>query len=109
MHEFPDFIAALPELDLPFEGVSGHVLQGERQQVAFLSFAQDLSVPEHSHRAQWELVLAGAVTLRMQGTERTYRRGDSFYIPEGVMRGADVEACYRAIIFFDQADRFRAK
>jgi quercetin dioxygenase-like cupin family protein len=101
MHEFPDFITALPELDLPFEGASGRVLQGERQQVAFLSFAKDLSVPEHSHRAQWELVLAGTVTLRMQGTERVYRPGDSFYIPEGVVHGADVHAGYRAIIFFD--------
>jgi quercetin dioxygenase-like cupin family protein len=109
MHDFPDFITRLPELDIPFDGSSGHLLQAESQQVAFVRFEKDVQVPEHSHRAQWELVIAGEVKLRMQGEERSYRPGESFYIPEGVVHGADVRAGYRAIVFFDQADRYRAK
>jgi quercetin dioxygenase-like cupin family protein len=109
MQDFPSFIKQLPELDLPFGGASGHLLQGETQQVAFARFDEDVEVPTHSHRAQWELVIAGEVKLTMEGEERTYRQGESFYIPEGVEHAGHVRAGYRAIIFFDQNDRYRAK
>ena len=109
MQDFPDFIKNLPELDIAFDGVSGHLLQGENQQVAFVRFDKSISVPEHSHRAQWELVMAGEMHLRIEGKRKTYRQGESFFIPEGVEHGADVTAGYRAVIFFDQADRYQAK
>ena len=63
----------------------------------------------HSHRAQWELVIAGEVRLTKEGQERTYREGESFYIPEGVEHAGKVKAGYRAVIFFDQIDRYKAK
>ena len=109
MDRFPDFVTQLPELELPFEGVSGHLLQGENQQVAFVEFHADTEVPEHSHRAQWEFAVSGEVSLRMEGQERTIRAGESFFIPEGVEHGATVKAGYRAVIIFDQADRYQAK
>ena len=109
MNDFPEFITKLPELDIPFEGVSGHLLQGENQQVAFARFDKDTEVPMHSHRAQWELVMAGEVRLTMEGQERTYREGESFYIPEDVEHAGKVKAGYRAVIFFDQIDRYQAK
>ena len=109
MDHFPEFVTQLPELELPFEGVSGHLLQGESQQVAFVEFYEDTEVPEHSHRAQWEIAVAGEVRLRMGGEERTIRAGESFFIPEGVEHGATVKAGYRAVIIFDQADRYQAK
>ena len=107
--DFPGFIRTLPELDLPFSGASGHLLQGSNQQVAFARFDEDVEVPEHSHRAQWELVIAGEVALTIEGVETVYRTGESFYIPEGVPHAGRVRAGYRAIIFFDQADRYRSK
>jgi quercetin dioxygenase-like cupin family protein len=107
--EFPEFICNLPEVDIDLAGVSGHVLQGKRQQAVFLRFDEDVEVPEHSHRAQWELVLAGEVRLRVQERERIYRAGDSFFIPKGVLHGATVLAGYRAVIFFDEPERYRAK
>jgi quercetin dioxygenase-like cupin family protein len=109
MQDFPDFIQSLPELDLPWEGVSGHLLQGQKQQVAFIRFEKDTSVPTHSHRAQWELVLAGEVSLTIGSEAKTYRPGESFYIPEGVEHAGAVSAGYRAVIFFDQVDRYKVK
>jgi quercetin dioxygenase-like cupin family protein len=109
MHDFPEFITKLPELDMPLEGVSGHLLQGDTQQVTFVRFDKDVEVPAHSHRAQWELVIAGEVKLTMKGEERTYRQGESFYVPEGIEHSGNVRAGYRAIIFFDQVDRYQAK
>lgn len=109
MSDFPEFITGLPELDIPFDGASGHLMQGTAQQAVFVRFERDVAVPAHSHRAQWELPIAGEVRLTMQGEEKTYRPGDSFYIPEGVEHSAVVSAGYRAIIFFDQVDRYQAK
>lgn len=109
MKDFPEFITNLPELDMPFAGVSGHLLQGESQQVAFVRFDKDTEVPMHSHRAQWELVIAGEMRLTMEGQERAYRQGESFYIPEGVEHAGQVKAGYRAVIFFDQKDRYQPK
>lgn len=109
MKDFPPFIRALPAVDVPFEGVTGHLLQGESQQVAFLQFETDAEVPEHSHNAQWELVIAGEVDLTLGGRTATYRAGDSFYIPAGEPHGARVHAGYRSVVFFDQADRYRTR
>ena len=84
-------------------------MQGEGQQVAFLQFETDADVPDHSHNAQWELVIGGQVDLRMGGETTTYRAGDTFYIPAGEAHGAKVHAGYRAVVFFDQADRYKTK
>lgn len=108
MHDFPAFISVLPEVDIPFEGISGRLLQAESHQVVFMEASADTPVPEHSHRAQWELVIAGKVDLTINGEKRTYRAGDSFYIPEGTPHSALVHAGFRSVIFFDQADRYRA-
>jgi len=107
--DFPEFIRGLPQLDLPFDGASGHVLQGESQQVAFIHFDHEAEVPEHSHAAQWEFVVDGEVELRMDGKKTRYRAGDRFYLPAGAEHGATVGAGYRAVIFFDQPDRYKTK
>jgi quercetin dioxygenase-like cupin family protein len=107
--DFPQFIRDLPAVDVPFPGVEGYLMQGENQQVAFLEFETDADVPDHSHNAQWELVIDGQVDLRMGGETTTYRAGDSFYIPAGEAHGALVHAGYRAVVFFDQADRYQTK
>ena len=109
MKQFPEFIQALPEVDLPFDGVSGWLLQGDTRQVVFLECHKLTDVPAHSHRSQWELVVDGEVELRMEGNAQTFRAGDSFYIPEGIEHGATIQPGYKAIIFFDQTDRYQAK
>lgn len=109
MKQFPEFIQTLPEVHLPFDGVSGWLMQGDTQQVVFLACHQSTDVPDHSHRSQWELVIDGEVELRIGGEAKTHRAGDSFYIPEGVEHGATIQAGYKAIVFFDQADRYSAK
>ncbi len=107
--DFPQFIRGLPAIDVPFDGVSGFLLQGDSQQVAFLEFDHDTEVPEHSHNAQWELVINGEVELRMGGRTITCRTGQSFFVPAGEKHGATVRAGYRSIIFFDQADRYQTR
>lgn len=106
--EFPDFVRSCAELDLPFAGAKGWVIQNDRQQVAFIEFADDVEVPEHSHEEQWEFVLDGHVELRVNGETTEHQVGSNFFIPAGVPHAATVQAGYKAIIFFNAPDRYQA-
>jgi quercetin dioxygenase-like cupin family protein len=109
IEEFPAFVRALPEIDLPFPGGRGWLLQGQGHQVAFMEFDEGLEVPEHSHEEQWEFPVAGKVVLHMKGDSREFLPGEDFFIPAGVPHGATVHAGYKAIIFFNSKDRYKTK
>ena len=109
VERFPDFLSTLPEVDLPFPGARGWMIQGDRMQVVFAEFSADLEVPEHAHAEQWEFVVSGRAELRMQGETREYTTGQNFYIPAGVPHGATVHAGYRAMIVFNEPDRYTRK
>lgn len=106
---FPDFLTFLPEVDLPFAGARGWLIQGDKVQVVFIEFSAPLEVPEHAHAEQWEFVVSGQVELRMQGGSRKYGAGDNFFIPAAVPHAATVQAGYRAIIVFNEPDRYKRK
>jgi quercetin dioxygenase-like cupin family protein len=109
IREFPSFVTALPEVELPFTGARGWLLQGEKQQVVFAEFSETSDVPEHAHAEQWEIVLSGSAELRTGGAAREHKTGDNFYIPAGVTHGATVRAGYRAIIVFNERGRYVRK
>jgi len=106
---FPDFVQRLPELDLPFPGVTGWVVQDDAQQVVFLEFTETIEVPEHTHEDQWEFALAGKVELRRDGKFEMYGPGEHFFIPSGQPHKATVYAGYRAMIVFDAPNRYPLK
>jgi quercetin dioxygenase-like cupin family protein len=105
----PDFIKSLPEVDFPFPGARGWMIAGPEQQVVFVEFAQTVSVPEHSHDAQWEFAIAGKVEMTIDGASQVYGAGDNFFIPKGTPHAATVHAGYQAMMVFDAPDRYRAK
>ncbi|KKL85462.1 hypothetical protein LCGC14_1954490 [marine sediment metagenome] len=53
-----------------------------------MEFAKDVSVPEHSHEAQWGIILEGKIDLVIDGKLNTYSKGDRYFIPEGVKHSA---------------------
>lgn len=103
---FPDFIRALPEIDLPLAGARGWLLQGTTQQAVFVEFEETVEVPEHAHAEQWEICLEGKVELRREGCSRTYGPGEHFFIPAGQSHAATVHAGYWALICFNAPDRY---
>lgn len=109
LERFPDFVQTLPEVDVPFEGARGWLLEGSAQQVVFMQFSETIEVPEHQHDDQWELALAGAVELDCGGTSRRYEGGESFFIPAGTPHSATVHAGYKALIVFNSPDRYKPK
>ena len=106
---WPAMIAALPAPDLAFgrDAVRAHLLTGGPRQVVFFAFPADLEVPEHSHGAQWGVVVEGHITITIAGETRRYGPGDSYFIPAGSPHSARAEAGCRLIDVFEAPDRYR--
>jgi quercetin dioxygenase-like cupin family protein len=106
---FPEIVTKLPEADIPIEGVCSHLFQGEDQQFVFMCFEIDAKVPEHSHEAQWGVILSGEIELTIDGKEYVFKKGDTYFIPKGVKHSATIKRGYRDLTLFDQKDRYKAK
>jgi quercetin dioxygenase-like cupin family protein len=106
---FPEPIRNLPEADIPLKGIKAYLSQAENHQILFMEFAEDVEVADHSHEAQWGVVLAGKIDLTIEGVERTYSKGDSVFIPKGAKHSAKVHAGYADISFFNQKGRYKPK
>lgn len=106
---YPDMIRNLPEVDMPFEGIRAWLFQGGKQQAVFFDIEPIGEVPPHSHCAQWGIMLAGEMALTIDGETKTYRKGDTYYIPEGVVHSAKFTTRVNVIDYFDAPDRWAAK
>jgi quercetin dioxygenase-like cupin family protein len=107
--EYPDFIKRLPEADIPFDGVQGYLMVSDKGSAVFLEIDPIGKVAEHSHGAQWGIVLSGSMKLTIDGVTREYGEGDRYFIPEGVKHSAEFSTKFYAIDFFEEPDRYKAK
>lgn len=106
---YPELIRNLPEIDVPFEGIRGWLLNGENNQAVFFDIEPVGAVPAHKHCAQWGIMLEGEMELTIGGETKVYRKGDWYYIPEGVEHSAKFNSRVNVIDVFDSADRWKAK
>ena len=106
---FPKMIKDLPQVDIPLGGLAAYLVQGEKQQIVFMEFEKETSVPEHSHAAQWGVVLEGRIDLTVEGDILRLKKGDTYYIPAGATHRAKIYAGYKDLTFFNQADRYKKK
>src|SRR5512147_1891600 len=108
---YPDFIDALPSIDVPFpdDVVRTSVVRSDDGLVVFFTFLKDMKLPMHAHGAQWGTVIEGEIEFTIGGETRTYRPGDSYTIPAGVQHGAMIKAGTRVIDVFEEADRYPIK
>lgn len=103
---YPDIIQKLPSVELPINGVKSYKLQGPQNQLVFFEFTEEVFIPEHTHKAQWGIVVEGKIDLTIGGLKITYKKGDTYFIPDGVKHSAKVYKGFSAIDFFDQPDRY---
>jgi len=106
---FPEIITNLPEADIPIEGLRSHLLQGQNTQMLFMSFENDVEVPEHCHEAQWGVVLEGEIELTIDGRKCTLGKGDTYFIPKDIKHSAKINKGYKDLTLFNQKDRYKAK
>lgn len=105
----PQIIRDLPEADIPFPGIRGWLSQGDDHQVVFLEIQPVGKVAEHSHGAQWGVVVEGEMSLTIGGVRKTYRKGDHYFIPAGVVHSAEFNKLTFAIDFFAEKSRYKIK
>lgn len=109
MDIFPGPIRDLPKADIPLNGATAFLSQSENHQVMFMEFKEDVDLPEHSHNAQWGVVLEGMIDLHIDGKKQTYIKGDRYFIPAGTKHSGKIYAGYADISFFNQEDRYTTK
>ncbi len=107
--DYPDLIRELPEADLPIEKVVGRLFQGEHGQICFFEFEPPNDVPPHSHARQWGIVIDGEMWLTIDGETKLMQKGDSYFIPAGVMHSARFEKPCKVLDFFEDVDRYRPR
>jgi len=103
---YPEIIKNLPQIKIPIKGVKAYKMQSLNNQLVFFDFAEEIYIPEHSHKAQWGIVVEGRIDITIGGLELTYKKGDTYFIPDGVKHSAKVYKGFCAIDFFDQPDRY---
>ncbi len=106
---FPDAIMNLSKADIPLDGCTAYMVQGENEQVLFMQFEKDVELPEHSHDAQWGVVLSGRIELEIEGKKQVFVKGDNYYIASGKRHKGKIFAGYTDITFFNQRDRYNKK
>ena len=106
---FPEQIRNLPQADIPLSGIKAYLSQSENHQIVFMEFTEDVELPEHSHEAQWCVILEGKIDLTIDGVKRTYSKGDRVFIPKGAKHSGKIYAGYADITFFNQKDRYKIK
>lgn len=106
---FPEAILNLPEADIPIKGAKAYLHQSDKSQILFMKFEEDIDLPTHEHQAQFGIVLEGKITLNIDNIEKTYTKGDRYYIPAGVQHSGKIHAGYADITFFDEKDRYKTK
>jgi len=109
MAGFPEIIRSLPEADAPFRDIAVWLLRGPTASAIFVEAHADSVVPEHSHGAQWGIVVSGELVLTIAGATRAYRPGEEYFIAAGVPHAAKLRAGVRVIDFFDDPNRYRPK
>jgi quercetin dioxygenase-like cupin family protein len=106
---FPTLVTDLPRIDVPLPGVTGWLLQGESRQAVFFRLEPGMVIPEHSHGAQWGMVVDGEVELTIAGETRVYGKGDSYEIPAGTPHSARCAGGALALDLFADPNRYRAR
>lgn len=105
-HIFPEPIRNLPRANIPIEGLTAFLSQGDGHQIVFMQFDKSVELPEHSHGAQVGFVLSGKIDLCIGGKRETFVKGDRYFIPEGVAHSGWIYAGYADISYFAEPDRY---
>ena len=108
-NSFPSIITSYPTADIPFDGVKSHLIQAGEQQFIFMEFEKDVDVPEHSHEAQWAVVLDGEIEMTIGGEKNVFKKGYTYFVEKGVKHSAKIKKGYTDLTLFNQPDRYKVK
>lgn len=108
-NSYPDIITSLPAANIPIPGVQGWIAQGKDFQIVFFDIEPTGALPPHSHAAQFGIVIEGEMSLTIAGKTTRCKKGDSYFIPEGIEHQAEFHSRFRALDFFAEPARYKTK
>jgi mannose-6-phosphate isomerase-like protein (cupin superfamily) len=104
---YPSIIKTLPKVKINLYGVEAWLAQGDSFQIVFFEIQPGTTIPPHSHKGQFGIVLEGEMTLTIGDNKHHLKAGDSYHIPENVTHHATFQTFVRAIDFFDEPNRYQ--
>ena len=106
---YPEMIKNLPEIEIPIDGIRGWLLQSKDKQVVFFDIEPVGKMPDHSHCEQWGIMIDGEMELTIDGNSKIYRKGDSYFIPAGIVHSANFLTKVNVMDVFDDPERYKTK
>jgi mannose-6-phosphate isomerase-like protein (cupin superfamily) len=104
--DYSELIRSLPRADLPIPGVVGYMMQSADRLLVFFEFEEKVTIPLHSHGAQWGTVLHGRLDLTIGEELHRFGPGDSYVIPRDTPHGGVVFPGARILDLFEERDRY---
>ncbi len=98
---FADIIKKVPVRDYGIDGLEVHVDHTSTGTVYFVSAEKEVVFPEHSHAAQWTVVVSGQCLFTAEGKTVTYKKGDTYLIPAGLKHQITLCAGYAEVDYVD--------
>ena len=98
---FADIIKKIPARDYGIDGLEVHVDHTSTGTVYFVSAAKEVVFPEHSHAAQWTIVVTGSCTFTANGESKVYGAGETYFIPAGLKHQITLHAGYSEVDYVD--------
>jgi quercetin dioxygenase-like cupin family protein len=105
----PEMITKLPEIETPADSVKGYLIQGESNQSIFFIVKAGTFLPEHAHAAQWGIVIEGEFEIAFGNEKKTYRKGDTYFVPEGTPHSGKYITDVVSFDVFDDKSKFKVK
>ena len=98
---FHEIIKKVPLRDYGIEGLEVHVDHISTGTVYFVNAEKEVVFPEHSHAAQWTIVVTGSCTFTANGESKVYNAGETYFIPAGLKHQITLHAGYSEVDYVD--------
>ncbi|MCP3923145.1 MAG: cupin domain-containing protein [Desulfobacterales bacterium] len=105
----PEMITSLPLIETPSDSIKGHLIQGESNQSVYFIVKAGTFLPEHSHAAQWGIVIDGEFEITYADKTYIYRKGDTYFVPEGTPHSGKYITDVVSFDVFDDNSKFKMK
>lgn len=105
----PEMITTLPEIAMPNNSIKGYLIQGESNQSIFFIVKAGTYLPEHSHAAQWGVVLEGKFEIIIGNEKKVYSKGDSYFVAENIPHAGNYITDVISFDVFDDKGKFSIK
>jgi quercetin dioxygenase-like cupin family protein len=105
----PEMITNLPEIAMPYDTIKGHLIQGESNQSIFFIVKAGTYLPEHTHAAQWGIVIEGEFEIDFGNEKMIYKKGDTYFVPEGTPHSGNYITDVISFDVFEDKKKFDLK